>query len=125
VRDLNSDCQRFGKARVSLTTGFCWQGLDAAEMLGLAAPDAAYVVQYPSVDANEMTAARQELQGMKLTALQKRALREGLAAHVVDEALDADEPKAALIQLILDNSQRCGSRFLAPEEGVPPLASGR
>ena len=44
--------------------------------------------------------AAQQLQEMKVTALQKRAISEGVDAQAADDALDDDDPKAALIALI-------------------------
>ena len=39
---------------------------------------------------------------MRLTALQKRARSEGVAADAVEDAMDGDDPKAALIALIVE-----------------------
>ena len=39
---------------------------------------------------------------MRLTALQKRAVSEGVSAHAVEGAMDGDDPKAALIALIVE-----------------------
>ena len=52
---------------------------------------------------------RSELQGsddapggqLRLAALQKRALSEGVSADVVDDTMDGDAPKASLIALIV------------------------
>ena len=43
-----------------------------------------------------------ELEGMKLRALSKRALSMGIAAESVEDAMDADDGKAALISLIVE-----------------------
>eukprot|EP01049_Picozoa_sp_SAG25_P018653 SAG25_NODE_5470_length_654_cov_1.371171_1_plen_183_part_10 len=42
-----------------------------------------------------------ELHNMKVTALHKRALAEGVDPAVAEEALDNDDPKAALIDVIV------------------------
>ena len=44
---------------------------------------------------------RQELGAMKLMGLQKRALGAGVSEDELEDAMEADEPKAALISLIV------------------------
>jgi hypothetical protein len=58
-------------------------------------------------------ALRVELGGLKPTALRKRALSEGIDEGQVDDAMDSDEPKAQLIELLVELST-------AVPEGVPP-----
>ena len=45
-----------------------------------------------------------ELSAMKPSELQKRAARSGVDSATLDTALDADDPKAALVQLLLDRA---------------------
>ena len=45
---------------------------------------------------------RSELEGMRLTALQKRAVSEGLPVEVVEEAMDGDDPKSSLVTLTVE-----------------------
>ena len=42
-----------------------------------------------------------ELQGLKLRELRKRAKEHGVGAEQLDEAMDADEPEAAVIELLV------------------------
>ena len=59
----------------------------------------------PEPDAEESadaSAIRSELEGMRLRALERRALSEGVSADTVDDAMDGDAPKASLIALIVD-----------------------
>ena len=51
--------------------------------------------------ADPMAALREELAGMKTGALNKRAREVGVAADAMDDAADADDPQAALIELII------------------------
>jgi hypothetical protein len=50
------------------------------------------------------TALRQELRGLKLTALQRRAAAEGVAAARIEAAVDGDDPRAQLIVLLLEGA---------------------
>jgi hypothetical protein len=61
---------------------------------------AAAVPAAASVSAEE-AALRQELGAMKLMGLQKRALGAGVSEDELEDAMEADEPKAALISLIV------------------------
>ena len=45
-----------------------------------------------------------ELRGMRMTALQRRAVDEGLTSDQIDDAMESDDPKAALISLLVDAS---------------------
>ena len=49
-----------------------------------------------------------ELEVLRATALQLRALAEGVAADAIEDALDEDNPKAALIGLIVASVQQRG-----------------
>ena len=48
-----------------------------------------------------MPGLEEELRGMKLGALSKRAKQDGVSVERLEEAQDDDEPKAAVIALIL------------------------
>jgi hypothetical protein len=49
---------------------------------------------------DRVLALRQELEGLRLTALQQRAEQEGVDAAAVEDAMDTDAPKSALITLL-------------------------
>eukprot|EP01045_Picozoa_sp_COSAG04_P023830 COSAG04_NODE_2892_length_3413_cov_210.165661_2_plen_503_part_01 len=53
-------------------------------------------------DAGDASALQSELAGMRLTAVQKRAMSAGLDAEAVADAMDSDDPKASLIGLIME-----------------------
>jgi hypothetical protein len=60
------------------------------------------------------TAVRdEELRGMKLTALRDRAMEEELDETAVESALDADEPKAALVELLLARRPSAEEKLMA------------
>jgi hypothetical protein len=64
-----------------------------------------------SSEAASSAALRAELQPLKLTALRKRALAEGIAKAAVEEAMDAnDDPKEALRVLIVEMQRSRGPR---------------
>ena len=50
----------------------------------------------------------QELRGLRLSALSKRALSMGIPDASVDEAMDADDSKAALVGLIVATESKRG-----------------
>jgi hypothetical protein len=45
---------------------------------------------------------RRDLQGRNVVRLHKRAVRDGVSAAAVDQAMDAADPKAGLIALIVE-----------------------
>jgi hypothetical protein len=75
-------------------------GLDAGELMGMAPPDASYIVEYETEDP-AMASLRQTLQGMKLMALHKRAVAEGVSEGDVEDAMESAEPKVELIALLM------------------------
>ena len=76
------------------------EGLDAAELMSLAPPDACHrVISDPEDPAT--AALRRELAGLRLTALQQRAVAEGLAPAALEDAMDSEAPKGALVSLLL------------------------
>ena len=77
------------------------KGLDAAEVMAMGAPEAGYECVYTEEDA-EVAALRVELGGLKLMALQKRAMSEGIDEDRVEDAMEAAEPKAKLIELLVE-----------------------
>ena len=50
-----------------------------------------------------------ELRALKLMALHARALSRGVAAPVAEEAMEAGDPKEALLDLIVEVESRRGS----------------
>jgi tetratricopeptide (TPR) repeat protein len=91
------------------------KGLDAAELMSLGAPEAGYEVVYIATEDAATAALREELQGLGLRELRRRAKKVGVDEETLEQALDADEPKVVAIQLLLSE---------AIPEGVPP-APGR
>eukprot|EP01048_Picozoa_sp_COSAG05_P005354 COSAG05_NODE_315_length_11604_cov_8.336375_4_plen_489_part_00 len=81
------------------------KGLDAAELMGLAEPEADYTVVYEAQDAG-MAALRQELQSMRVIALQKRAVEDGVDSDTIEDAMDSDNPKVQLTKLIVEAQQQ-------------------
>jgi hypothetical protein len=87
------------------------KGLDAAELMLLPAPDADYHVAY-STEPPEVTALRQELQGLKLSALRNRCrATAALDPSALDEIMDsADNPRAALVAALVDRAASASGR---------------
>eukprot|EP01045_Picozoa_sp_COSAG04_P003104 COSAG04_NODE_122_length_24803_cov_180.609415_6_plen_2065_part_01 len=56
----------------------------------------------PYPQPEESSELRMELEVMRLTALQKRAVAEGVSSDAVDDAMDSDDPKASLVSLIVE-----------------------
>ena len=65
---------------------------------------------------------RRELASLKLAALQRRALAVGVSSDAVDEAVDADDAKQALTELIL---QADVQHEPTPESAAPPKAAAQ
>eukprot|EP01045_Picozoa_sp_COSAG04_P020159 COSAG04_NODE_2035_length_4958_cov_31.505454_1_plen_1643_part_10 len=59
-------------------------------------------------EPDESTVLRSELEGLRLRALERRALSEGLSADVVDDAMDGEDPKTLLIALIVETAASRG-----------------
>ena len=76
------------------------KGLDAAELMSLSAPEAGYVVVYSTEDAATVK-LREELQAMKVMALQSRAQAEGVSPDEVEDAMESDRPKKQLVELLV------------------------
>ena len=65
------------------------------------------------LQVRELEQRRAELQKMRVMALQQRALDDGVESSLLADAMDSDNPKAALIALIM-------AVPLTPSEGIPP-----
>jgi tetratricopeptide (TPR) repeat protein len=86
------------------------QGLDAAELMALPPPDTSYRVVYErQQEQQQQQQLRGELSAMKLKALKRRARESGVEEEHLEDADDADEPKATVIQLILDRESTAGA----------------
>ena len=70
-------------------------------------------------NADELSKMVHELQGLKLLALSKRALSMGIDAESVEEAMDADDGRSALIALIvsIESSRGPAERMVSALEG--------
>ena len=65
-----------------------------------------------------------ELSGLRLKALQARAAAEGIDEGAIDDALEADRPKQALVELVVQHtSRRIGSQG-PPERILAALRAG-
>ena len=56
----------------------------------------------PFLAPRVLPATRAELQGLKPSALQRRAKESGVPSEQIDEAVDSDTPKDALLRLLLN-----------------------
>jgi hypothetical protein len=63
-------------------------------------------------------ALRRELEGLRLGSLTKRAVREGHGEEEVNEAMESDDQKAALVQLLLHRCSRSPSSASRTSPGV-------
>merc|ERR1719316_600522 len=70
------------------------------------APAEAAPVEEGAAAAENANPLLAELRTLKLTQLRKRALADGLDEAAVEEAADSDEPKEALIELIVAEAAR-------------------
>jgi hypothetical protein len=82
-------------------------GVDAAEMMASTEPDLSYEIAFRAEDAAH-AALRQELVGMKLSALRKRAQAEDVEVEAMEKASDGDNEKRDLVQLILERHTSSG-----------------
>jgi hypothetical protein len=62
---------------------------------------------------------RQQLESMKLTALQKRGVAAGLADEQMEGAVDSVDPRAALIELLMSQPAALAFATAAPKEVRP------
>ena len=80
-------------------------GLNAAEMMAMPEPDPSYSVLYHSESENSaIDELARELQGIRLMALYRRAEVAAVDAAEREAAMESDNPKAALIALLLDQA---------------------
>jgi hypothetical protein len=78
-------------------------GLDAAALMTLAAPESGYEVFHDSETA-VVAALRTELESMRFKELRQRAKASGLDDGVLEDVADADEPKVALVAILLEQA---------------------
>ena len=76
--------------------------IDHAELMAMAPPVANYRVAFETEDA-ALGALREELQALRVTALQRRAESQGVDEAQVDDAMDSDQPRARLVALLLEH----------------------
>jgi hypothetical protein len=74
-------------------------GLDASELVRLPPPDATH--RTPGGGDDELGVLRTELSALKLSALRKRAVADGVGEDAMEEAADGGDEKAALTGLIV------------------------
>jgi len=75
---------------------------------------AAQAAQAEAKAAAAEAALRQELEGLKMTALLKRARAGGIDQESLDEVQDGESPKDALIALLVDAELRAGAETATP-----------
>eukprot|EP01048_Picozoa_sp_COSAG05_P022491 COSAG05_NODE_4522_length_1480_cov_1.152064_1_plen_419_part_01 len=87
------------------------KGLDATELMSLPPPQPEYVVPYapapaPSREPGESATAelRKELMTLRMMVLQQRVAKcDSISASQLDDAMESDAPKFALIELLLEH----------------------
>lgn len=80
-------------------------GLDAAELMSLPPSDREYNIEYGGCTGRETDAnagLRSELQAMRFKQLRQRAKASGVDNELLEDAVDADDPKGALIAMLID-----------------------
>ena len=91
------------------------KGMDAAELMSLPAPEAGYQVIYmtepppdhaiaPTMAPTATAKLQAELSGLRMSQLRRRAV-DCAGLDAVEEADDSDDPRVALILLLLDASE--------------------
>mmetsp|Transcript_28098 Transcript_28098/g.82711 ORF Transcript_28098/g.82711 Transcript_28098/m.82711 type:complete len:452 (-) Transcript_28098:188-1543(-) len=79
----------------------------AEEAAARKAAEAAAAAEAKAAEEAERKATlRCELEGLKMTEVAKRALQIGISEQRVDDALDADTPRSALIEMVLTETPR-------------------
>ena len=99
------------------------KGLDVAELLSLPPPDTSYNVVYGAEDRVTL-ALRQELGGLRLMALQKRATSIGVSDAALENAMDSSDPKASLIKLVLEHHTSAASAADAARQALRSELTG-
>ena len=115
MRALKAD--RAGSLRPML------KGLDVVELLSLPPPDTSYRVVYEAEDSDSV-ALRQELGGLRLMALQKRAIHAGISDADLETAMDSSDPKASLIKLVLEHHTSAASAADAARQALRSELNG-
>ena len=127
AKRLGAVLRRLGGSASSLSK--LLSGLDVAAMMTLPAPESGYKVVFAEVKLPALAALRtedsveRELEGMRVTALQKRAENERVEQDKIDTAMDSNQPKAQLISLLL--AQRKAGAPAAPAGGGEGVAAVR
>ena len=105
AKRLGAVLRRLGGSAASLSK--LLSGLDVAAMMALPAPESGYKIVFAEAKPPALAALRtedsvvRELEGMRVTALQKHAENERVEQGKIDTAMDSDQPKAQLISLLL------------------------
>jgi hypothetical protein len=108
ARRLGAALRRLAGPAALLTAQL--DGLDAAELMTLGAPEAGYQVVYepeevPAAAARRAEALHAELGSKKMSDLRRQASAVA-STRQLDAADDSDSPKAALIELIISHEGR-------------------
>eukprot|EP01052_Picozoa_sp_SAG31_P029721 SAG31_NODE_2978_length_4831_cov_236.467033_2_plen_844_part_00 len=77
------------------------RGCDASDLMGLPEPKPGYVLSIET-PGSTTGALRQELGGLRFKVLRKQAKDEGVSDDEVENALDSDDPKSSLIDLLVE-----------------------
>ena len=98
-----------------------------AAMIQLLIASAADSAQVLEEEQSATQALRRELEGLKLGALQRRALADGVASEDVLAAADQDEPRVAMIELVIaatavQSHRGAGARSNGPHFGAESAA---
>ena len=99
-------------------------GLDAAELLAMPPPDANYRIDAYATEDSATAALRQELGGLRLKELRKRANSSGVSVDELEDATDSDDPKVTLIDLLVELAALPPAKLVNTvatlPEGTPP-----
>ena len=79
-----------------------WNNDDWRNLEWTGVPDQAYDMMYNSVGDYSASALREELQDVRIMELHARATAEGVGEALLEEAMDSAEPRAALIELLVE-----------------------
>lgn len=82
------------------------KGMDVEQLMAMPKPDADATtsVQLDTVEENPTSLAlQQELQPLRMFALQQRAAQDGIALSKIEEIMDSDSPRELLITALLEH----------------------
>ena len=96
------------------------KGLDAAELMALPPPEAGYEVVY-AVDDATTAELRQNLGSLRLKALRQKARAEGIDEGILEESIDAQDPKEAVITLLVQKQSESLQQAKAQESEAKAL----